>query len=99
MAYLGGMNSPLLLLAVLRLVKFPLLRSKLPATREGLRYLDVFSLAVLGMANFSQAFLNFVLLRPSDGWIIGKGFDRITVLDAVFTVLDWSCALILGLQE
>lgn len=55
--------------------------------------LDVLALLVLGLANFSQAFLNFSNGLNSNRWIMGKGFDRITVLDALFTVLDWVAAI------
>jgi hypothetical protein len=55
--------------------------------------LDIVALAVLGLANFSQAFLNFTTGRNNGRWIMGKGFDRITVLDALCTVLDWGAAI------
>lgn len=88
------MNTPLALLAVLRLyaLRRPsrYLSSK---TSAGDIALDITALLVLGLANFSQAILNFTLSRKNDRWIMGKGFDRITVLDAVFTVLDWGFAL------
>ncbi|KAI1807566.1 hypothetical protein F4811DRAFT_504948 [Daldinia bambusicola] len=93
MAYLGGMNTPLVLLSVLRLYASVrpsrYLSSK---TSAGDIPLDITALAVLGLANFSQAILNFTLSRKNDRWIMGKGFDRITVLDALFTVLDWGFA-------
>ncbi|KAI5868114.1 hypothetical protein GGS23DRAFT_544095 [Durotheca rogersii] len=94
MAYLGGMNSPLALLAWLRL--FALLRpSKFFSARSsaGDAALDITALIVLGLGNLSQAVLNFTTSRKSDRWIMGKGLDRITVFDAVFTVLDWCFAL------
>ncbi|KAJ3474562.1 hypothetical protein NLG97_g9787 [Lecanicillium saksenae] len=47
---------------------------------------------VLGLGNFSQAVLNFTKGRGANRWIMGKGLDRITVLDAAFTVLDWAAA-------
>ncbi|KAH8892277.1 hypothetical protein GQ53DRAFT_746190 [Thozetella sp. PMI_491] len=93
LAYLGGMNTPLALLAVLRL--YALVRpSRLFSTGSTKSDvpLDVLGLVVLGLANFSQAILNFTLSRSNNRWIMGKGLDRITVLDAVFTVLDWSAA-------
>ncbi|KAK6957982.1 hypothetical protein Daesc_000774 [Daldinia eschscholtzii] len=94
MAYLGGMNSPLLLLSVLRLyASLRPSRYLSSKTSAGDVALDVTALTVLGLANFSQAILNLTLSRNNDRWIMGKGFDRITVLDAVFTVLDWSFAL------
>lgn len=94
MAYLGGMNSPLSLLAILRL--YALLRpSRYLSAKSyaGDAALDVTALIVLGLGNFSQAVVNFTLSRKNDRWIMGKGIDRITILDAVFTVLDWSFAL------
>lgn len=50
--------------------------------------LDVLALIVLAVANASQAFLNLAVMRRNERWIVGKGFDRITVLDTVFSVLD-----------
>ncbi|KAI1506702.1 hypothetical protein F5X99DRAFT_365234 [Biscogniauxia marginata] len=91
MAYLGGMNSSLAVLAALRVYALARPSRVLGGGGDDVS-LDVTALVVLGIANFSQALLNFVLSRPSDRWIMGKGFDRITVLDAVFTVLDWMAA-------
>ncbi|KAH9437735.1 hypothetical protein MCOR02_001385 [Pyricularia oryzae] len=92
MAYLGAMNSSLALLAILRI--YALARpSRAMGGKDGDVAQDVTALIVLGLANFSQAFLNFTLSRRSDRWIMGKGLDRITVLDAVFTVLDWAAAI------
>ncbi|KAK3072626.1 hypothetical protein LTR53_006490 [Teratosphaeriaceae sp. CCFEE 6253] len=93
MAYLGGMNSPLALLALLRLYTLYRPSSRLlTGTAAGEAATDVMALSVLGLANFSQAFCNFTIGARSDRWIMGKGWDRITVLDAVFTVLDWTAA-------
>lgn len=92
MAYLGAMNSSLALLAILRI--YALARPlRALGGKDGDVAQDVTALIVLGLANFSQAFLNFTLSRRSDRWIMGKGLDRITVLDAVFTVLDWAAAI------
>ncbi|KAL3462766.1 hypothetical protein BJX64DRAFT_287976 [Aspergillus heterothallicus] len=55
--------------------------------------LDIIALAVLGLANFWQAFLNFTTGRNNGRWTMGKGFDRITVLDALCTVLDRGAAI------
>jgi hypothetical protein len=55
--------------------------------------LDVTALVVLGLANFSQAYMNFFTATQNDRWIMGKGLDRITVLDFMFTVLDWTTAV------
>ncbi|KFA60255.1 hypothetical protein S40285_10578 [Stachybotrys chlorohalonatus IBT 40285] len=94
MAYLGGMNTSLALLAILRL--YTILRPNKylsTGTAAGDVPLDVLSLTVLGLANFSQAFMNFATAAGSDRWIMGKGLDRITVLDALFTVLDWAAVV------
>ena len=90
MAYLGGMNTSLALLAYLRLFTLYRPRSTLLSTgsSRGDVPLDVLALTVLGLANFSQAFLNWTLARRSGRWIVGHGFDRITVLDTLFTILD-----------
>jgi hypothetical protein len=95
MAYLGGMNSAPMLLALLRLWalwKKP--RFLTTGTEKGDLRLDIVALLVLGLANCSQAFLNFTTARKNGRWIMGKGLDRITVLDAVFTVLDWTAAVV-----
>ncbi|TLD23110.1 hypothetical protein PspLS_07595 [Pyricularia sp. CBS 133598] len=92
MGYLGAMNSSLALLAILRI--YALARpSRALGGKDSDVAQDVTALIVLGLANFSQAFLNFTLSRRSDRWIMGKGLDRITVLDAVLTVLDWAAAI------
>ncbi|KAH8433189.1 uncharacterized protein LDX57_010822 [Aspergillus melleus] len=95
MSYLGGINSAPALLAFLRLLaiwKSPRFLST--GTKDGDLKLDFIALLVLGMANFSQAFLNFTTSRKCGRWIMGRGFDRITVLDALFTVLDWGGAIL-----
>ncbi|KAL2847103.1 hypothetical protein BJX68DRAFT_240226 [Aspergillus pseudodeflectus] len=95
MAYLGGMNTAPMLLALLRLWaiwKKP--RFLTTGTEKGDLRLDIVALLVLGLANCSQAFLNFTTARTNRRWIMGKGLDRITVLDAVFTVLDWTAAFV-----
>jgi len=93
MAYLGGMNSSLALLALLRLYALSRPGSRLSTgTASGEASLDFVALSVLGLANFSQALCNFTVSAQSDRWIMGKGLDRITVLDAAFTVLDWAAA-------
>ncbi|KAL8298171.1 hypothetical protein RB597_006919 [Gaeumannomyces tritici] len=100
MAYLGGMNTSLALLALLRLyaVARPspsrdVVGDASSSSSSSSLSPDVTALAVLGLANFSQAALNFTIGARSDRWIMGKGLDRITVLDVVFTVLDWTAAL------
>lgn len=91
MNYLGAMNSSLALLAWLRLYNL-IWPSKIFSTGsvEGDTPLDVMSLLVLGTANVSQAFMNFWTGFRNDRWIMGKGFDLITVLDALFMLLDWA---------
>lgn len=93
LAYLGAMNTSLAALALLRL--YAMVRgSKIfsSGTTRGDVPLDVLALSVLGLANCSQAWMNFRTALTNDRWIMGKGLDRITVLDAVFTVLDWTAA-------
>lgn len=98
MAYLGGMNTAMATLAAFRI--YGLLRraaaSSGPAfsirNADGDFSIDFTVLVVLGLGNFSQAVFNFTRGRGADRWIMGKGLDRITVLDAVFTVLDWTAA-------
>lgn len=94
MAYLGAMNTSLAALAILRLYSIirPS-RALSSGTVKGDIPLDVLALLVLGLANFSQAFMNFATGLRTDRWIMGKGLDRITVLDAVFTILDWAAAI------
>ncbi|KAJ6781344.1 hypothetical protein PWT90_03464 [Aphanocladium album] len=98
MAYLGGMNTAMAALAVFRV--FSLVKRAVTGstaafsvrTADGDFSPDFVVLVVLGLGNFSQAVLNFTKGRGSDRWIMGKGLDRITVLDALFTVLDWAAA-------
>lgn len=94
MSYLGSINTSMALLALLRLYTIIKPSKALSTgTTKGDVPLDVLALLVLGLANFSQAFVNFALGLRSNRWIMGKGFDRITVLDALFTVLDWAAAI------
>jgi hypothetical protein len=94
MAYLGAINTPMVLLALLRLVTiFKPIKGLSNGSIEDDIPLDVMALFVLGMANFSQAYMNFWSGWRTDRWIMGKGLDRITVLDALFTILDWSAAI------
>ncbi|KUJ14830.1 uncharacterized protein LY89DRAFT_735895 [Mollisia scopiformis] len=89
--YLGKINLGFVALAALRLTVLLKTRSSSPeVVGNGLgEDLDVLALTVLGIANASQAWNNLVVLRKTDRWILGKGFDRITVLDTVFAVLDF----------
>jgi hypothetical protein len=94
MAYLGAINTSMALLAVIRL--YAIIRpSKAFSTgsAQGDIPLDITALVVLGLANFSQAYMNFSTALRSDRWIMGRGLDRITILDALFTVLDWAAAI------
>jgi hypothetical protein len=93
MAYLGGMNTAPMLLALLRLWAI-WKKPRFLTTGTGDLRLDILALLVLGLANCSQAFLNFTTARTNRRWIMGKGLDRITALDAVFTVLDWTAAFV-----
>lgn len=94
MAYLGFMNTSLAALSLLRL--YALFR---PSTRlstgsvQGDVPLDVMALLVLGVANCSQAWGNFSTAWSGERWIMGRGLDRITVLDALFTVLTFVAAV------
>jgi hypothetical protein len=89
MAYLGYINVGYVVLAGLRLRAL----SKSPA--DPANDTDFLALSVLAVANGSQAWGNFVRSRGSGRWIMGEGFDRITVLDAFFLVVDGlaACAL------
>lgn len=94
LSYLGAINTSMALLAILRL--YNLIWPSRPFSTGSVKGdipLDVLALTVLGLANFSQAFMNFSTGLRTDRWIVGKGLDRITVLDAVFTVLDWTAAV------
>lgn len=94
MAYLGAINTPMVLLALLRLVTiFKPIKGLSNGSIDDDIPLDVMALFVLGLANFSQAYMNFWSGWRTDRWIMGKGLDRITVLDALFTILDWSAAI------
>ena len=83
MYYLGNINIGYAVLAGARLwhhINAP--------TPTVITETDILALSVLGIANASQAWGNFVVSQSSGRWIMGTGFDRITVLDALFTVLD-----------
>ncbi|KAJ4286745.1 hypothetical protein N0V90_012997 [Kalmusia sp. IMI 367209] len=85
MAYLGYINVPYALLAGQRLYRLIVSEgSEEPSETD----LDILALCVLAAANASQAYGNFARSRGSGRWIMGEGWDRITVLDALFTVLD-----------
>jgi hypothetical protein len=85
LAYLGRINTGFVALAALRLYSL----FKVSSTEESEEAnLDVLALTALAIANASQAFLNLFAYRKKDRWIVGKGFDRITVLHSAFAVLD-----------
>ncbi len=93
LAYLGNINLGYVVLAALRL--YSLYRyNKVPSasvtTETGEGDPDLLALTALRIANASQAYGNLCVLRYTDRWIVGKGFDRITVLDTVFAVLDFA---------
>jgi hypothetical protein len=85
MAYLGSMNTGYVVLAAFRLYALSKVASE-NAGEDG--YMDIVSLTVLAFGNASQAILNIGLSPKWGRWIMGTGVDRITVLDALFTVLD-----------
>lgn len=84
--YLGYINSAFALLAGLRLFRIPS-----TGTYTGDVALDVLALTVLGWANGSQAYLD-LRIRKSGRWAI-DGFHVITLLDTLFTVLDFACVV------
>jgi hypothetical protein len=103
MRYLGGINLGYAVLATLRFIPLiGVVRSKGPdalpasaASKEVQAALDVLALSVLGLANASQAFANFFVARPSKRWRFigtwqGLQTDRITLFDALFTILDFA---------
>jgi hypothetical protein len=94
MAYLGYINVGFATLAGLRLyaLSYSPVSSSTPE-------LDILALTVLGIANGSQAWGNFVRARGSGRWIMGSGGDRITVLDALFAVVDGAVVLAYLLKE
>jgi hypothetical protein len=87
LAYLGSINTGFVALAALRLYSLLSVPGS-PAEASEDTNLDVLALTVLAVANASQAVLNLAVMRKNERWIVGKGFDRITVLDTVFAVLD-----------
>ena len=88
MAYLGYINVGYAVLAGLRLRH--LIKSPAPV-----QDVDFLAMTVLAIANGSQAYGSFFRSRGSGRWIMGEGMDRITVLDAVFLVLDGLAAFAL----
>lgn len=83
MFYLGNINVGYAVLAGVRLWHH--INAPIPTA---ITETDILALTVLGIANASQAWGNFMLSPGSGRWIMGTGLDRITVLDALFTVLD-----------
>ena len=94
MAYLGYINLSFATLAGMRL--YGLIKSP-PSTST--TELDILALTALGVANGSQAWGNFGRSRRSGRWIMGTGWDRITVLDALFMVLDGLAVLACALKH
>ena len=101
MRYLGGINAGY---AVLALFRFIPLAISLKNGKDNIKLqqidqnhatstIDIICLTTLGIANISQALLNFFYARQSGRWIIGRwrGWktDRITILDSLFTILDF----------
>lgn len=94
MRYLGAMNGSLAALALLRL--YAIQRASpyfSTGSSEGDIPLDITSLVVLGLANMSQAVTNFQTALSGNRWVMGRGLELITVLDAVFTILDLMAAV------
>ena len=61
--------------------------------REESSDVDVLALAVLGIANASQAWNNLMVHRKGHRWLVEKGSDRITVLDTAFAVLNFGVVM------
>ncbi|KZV89622.1 hypothetical protein EXIGLDRAFT_677875 [Exidia glandulosa HHB12029] len=94
--YLGAFNASALVLALLRVIRLLQLRKQAGVSVSDVlaeRQLDVLALAVLGVANLSQCISNLGYARQTGRWIMGHGFDRITVLDTVFAILDFGAVL------
>ena len=91
--YLGFINSAFALLAGLRFFRIPSTGTG-DCAEDAAALLDVLALAVLGWANGSQALLDLTWIRRSGRWKI-DGFDVISVLDTLFTVLDFASVLAL----
>lgn len=97
MRYLGAINASSAVLAIVRLFQIRAFIRRGRIGASGDRDLDILAFAALGVANFSQFCMNVFWARSSGRWIIGRGFDRITILDTVFSVLDFSSlALVLA---
>lgn len=102
MRYLGGINGGYAILALLRFIPLAISLSSKDNRQNPLLTnqhqfnvnSDILCLTALGLANLSQAALNFFYARQSGRWIVGhwRGLktDRITILDSLFTVLDFS---------
>lgn len=89
--YLGAFNTSTLVLAALRLARLLSTRKQVltEAQTDTERQLNILALGVLGVANLSQCIGNLLYARRTGRWIMGHGFDRITVLDTVFSILDF----------
>ncbi len=97
LAYLGGINIALAALAFMRLAlhvrpDLTLLSSCTTGSIAGDAPLEVLSLTILGVANFSQARVNMFVVRNTGRWTLGAYAEPIMVIDGVLTVLDWTAA-------
>lgn len=104
MRYLGGINGGYAILAFLRFLPLAIslfnvnddqrINLKIKEDHQITVTADLLCFTALGLANISQAILNFFYAKPSGRWIVGhwRGLktDRITILDSLFTVLDFS---------
>lgn len=101
MRYLGAINIGYAVLAGIRLAPFVIRRFSSDAktnVKAAVKWdhdaFDIVAFTVLGTANLSQALLNWFWAKPSGRWIIGHLIngkpDRITVLDTLFSVVDFA---------
>lgn len=95
MAYLGGLNSSLAFLAIFRLLTiWAPSRFCRGYSGSGDMALNIATLSVLGLANFSQTAVNMLKGRLTGRWIMCQGWDRITIFDLLFASLDWSATIL-----
>lgn len=98
LVYLGGMNLAPAALAAIRLaVSIAPNARGWSALSTGSSVddqpIDVLALAILGVAHFSQARVNFCVVRKTGRWILGDVSEAITLVDGLLTVLDWIAAI------
>jgi hypothetical protein len=101
LVYLGGLNAAPAALAALRLTVLVApgawgLSAFSTGSLAGDRPLNVLALAVLGLANFSQARVNFGVVRGTGRWVVGEFDDAITLVDGLLPALDWGTAIAIG---